>query len=167
MDYIIANNNDNQITLEKNNSTEFLVNGYLNNYGLCIKKCKIDNKILSLLKINFNVIPKNLYDEENAPEDDKSFDVFYEDENYIVLPKFMANNTLKLQNNIIINNKKYNKIFFNPSKYSYKKEVTDFNFTGNLREYQKDIITTVLDKIHANKNNNLPKGGLIKLSCGS
>ena len=138
------------------------INGYINNYGFCCKKSNINKDVLTILMTYFNVKPILQYD-ENA----KSFDVFYEDDKYIVLPKFVTNIIIKLKDILSIDNLNYNKLNFNIKKYSYKKTLTNFNFLGNLREHQINIVNFIINKFNSPQNINLPKGGLIKLSCGS
>jgi len=142
--------------------TNYIINGYLNNYGYCCKKKLIDNKILLIIKKYFNVTPVLQYQDNIV-----SFDVFYEDEKYIVLPKFSNTIKIKLKPFILLNNISYSNIIFNINKYSYKKNICSFNFTGNLRDHQKIIINSIIDKFNNSENINKPKGGLVKLSCGS
>ena len=116
-----------------------VINGYLNNYGFCCKKKKLNIKVILALKTYFNVIPILQYQD---PDKIISFDVFYEDNNYIVLPKFSVNIKIKLKlaDNIKIDNIQYSSISFNIYKYSYKKSISNFNFTGSLRDHQKLIV---------------------------
>ena len=148
--------------------TNFIINGYLNNYGFCCKKNKINKIILIILRKYFNVTPILQYQD---PDKIVSFDVFYEDDNYIVLPKFCINIKIKLKpsDNIKIENILCSNISFNINKYSYKKvdNVSNFNFTGNLRDHQKLIVNTIIKKFNSEESINKPKGGLVKLSCGS
>jgi superfamily II DNA or RNA helicase len=153
----------------------YLVSGYLNNYGFCVKKNILAQSVINHLKKYFKVIPTSNYADENDKEQqEKAFEAFYEDDNYLVLPKFIINVQIDLKTNILINNKNYNKISFNITKYAYKKNPTNFKFTGNLREPQKLIVNTVLEKFNLNLDNptnysdlKTSKGGLIKLGCGS
>ena len=147
-------------------SFTYQINGYLNNFGLCIKKKKIDDKIYDILKKKFNVKPK-LKDIDE--KDIKGFDVYYEDDKYIVLPKFSNNLIIYInkyidkEKYILINDTKYNKISFNINKCKYKNTKVKFNFKGKLRDYQQTIINEIMNKFNIS---DLPKGGLIKLSCG-
>ena len=92
--------------------TNFIINGYLNNYGFCCKKNKINKIILIILRKYFNVTPILQYQD---PDKIVSFDVFYEDDNYIVLPKFCINIKIKLKpsDNIKIENILCSNISFN------------------------------------------------------
>ena len=134
------------------------IQGYLNNYGFCIKKKSIsDKQIIKIISNYFKVTPKD-------EDDSKSFNVFYEDLKFLVLPKFTPNIIIKLLDIIQINNISYNNINFSIYKYKYKKEIANFNFSGTLRDYQQNIIETILNIFKINISS--PKGGLIKLSCG-
>ena len=127
----------------KNNLESGLINnvyevkGYLNNFGFCIEKKKLSLKVTFFLRIYFKVTPKSNYEEEQKDIDEKSFEVFYEDDNYIILPKFVSNLQLNLKEPIVdlitttnITNS-YNQIIFIIEKYGYKKQSVDFNFSGN------------------------------------
>ena len=120
------------------------VNGFLNNFGFCVEKSKLSLRILFFLRIYFKVVPKSNYEDI----DEKSFEVFYEDQNYLILPKFVSTLQLNLKDPIQDSptSNSYDKIIFIISKYGYKKKTVNFNFNGNLREPQKLIINTVLEK---------------------
>jgi superfamily II DNA or RNA helicase len=157
------------------NSNIYEVNGFLNNFGFCVEKNKLSLRILFFLRIYFKVTPKSNYEEEKKDIEEKSFEVFYEDDNYLILPKFVSTLQLNLKDAIqeFNTSNSYNKIIFIISKYGYKKKSTNFNFNGNLREPQKLIINTVLEKFGLDLSNptnhsesKKSKGGLIKLSCG-
>lgn len=133
-----------------NSSIKTKVKGYLNNYGFCIKKDDIDTNTKKLLLDYFTVTPVS----DMATNDDNydySYNIYYEDDKFIVFPKFITNVNFKDVDIII---KKY--------KYSYKS--IDIKFNGSLREYQMEIIKKVDDKFKSNVNK--PKGGIISLSCG-
>ena len=155
----------------------YIIKGYLNNYGFCIKKCKINPSILLLLQKYFRVKPESNYEEEN--ENIKYFNVYYEDEKYIVLPKFTCNLKIDIKklinlNAIIFNNIEYQFIVFEINKFKYKKQLINFNFNGKLRDYQHTIINEIFNKFGIKQEDpsnhkisqSFPKGGLIKLSCG-
>ena len=128
-----------------------ILNGYLSNYGLCIKKKDIkEEKTLNEIKKYFNVTPKD-------SEESKSFEVCYEDLNYLVLPKFISSIKIKLLNKNV-------NILFNIKKYSYHKEKADFSFSGILRDYQLEIVNYIINIF--DNSINKPKGGIISLSCG-
>ena len=166
----------------KNLLSYYDIYGYLNNFGFCVNKSKIPPTILFFLRIYFKVTPKSNYDEDQTEKDieEKSFEVFYEDDNYLILPKFVPSLQLNLANPMVISNSSYNCISFKIEKYGYLKQKIDINFLGQLREPQKIIINAVLEKFglisnnfFLNNQNNLIhsnskkcKGGIIKLSCG-
>ena len=151
------------------------VNGFLNNFGYCIKKNNLPIQIVNILRLYFKVTPKTNYDDEITEKEieERSFEVFFEDENYIVLPKFTPNLQFNLKNRVEINNNSFGKITFTINKFGYKKTTCDFKFTGNLRDVQKLIIKTTLEKMGLNPENptnhsdsKTCKGGLLKLGCG-
>jgi superfamily II DNA or RNA helicase len=161
------------------------INGYLNNYGLCIKKKKINNQINVILDKFFSVKPELNYENDKINDADKYFKVYYSDSNYLVLPKFSTNITIDIskyinlidkndKKTILINNIEYSKIIFKISKYKYKNELSKFNFKGKLRDYQQVIIDEIFKKFGLEPtkpsehhiSQSFPKGGLIKLSCG-
>lgn len=133
-----------------------IIKGVINNYGFCVKKTTIDEKIMNFIKKFFNVTPYVKYN--STPE---SFDVFYEDDIYIVLPKFVVNNQLINVDNILPN---INNIKFKTKKCLHKNTKIKFNFIGKLRDYQANIIKIIVELF--NNSENEAKGGIIKLSCG-
>ena len=160
------------------------IKGYLNNYGFCIKKNKIPLQINTILDKYFSVKPELNYENEKIKDEDKYFKVYYQDDNYIVLPKFSPNITIGIdkyvksneegKKTLKIENIEYSKIAFVISKYKYKNELSKFNFKGKLRDYQQIIIDEIFKQFGLNPSKptvhtvgqTLPKGGLIKLSCG-
>lgn len=161
------------------------ISGYLNNYGFCVKKNKIDKTILGVLEKYFSVKPELNYENEKVKEEDKYFSVFYQDEKYIVLPKFSTNIIINLskyaktkddgeKKTIKINEIEYSKIIFKINKYKYSNKLSKFEFNGKLRDYQQIIINEIFSKFGLDPNKptdhsisqTYPKGGLIKLSCG-
>jgi superfamily II DNA or RNA helicase len=136
----------------------FTINCYLNNYGLCIKKNKINKNILYYIKKNLTVTPQlGLMNTEIEP-----YEIFYEDDKYIVLPKFT--NKINIDDELIIDDKKITCLNFKISKYKYVHKKINITFKGALRDYQNDIINYVMDLF--SKSVNSPKGGIIKLTCG-
>ena len=157
----------------------YIIKGYINNYGFCIKKKYIKPEIFNILKKYFSVKPELNYENDKILEKDKYFDVYYQDEIYIVLPKFSINITINIlkyneKKNLILNMIEYNKIIFEVKKFKYSKSSVNFDFNGKLRNYQQEIIDEIIKKfgldISNPSNHNIsqtfPKGGLIKLSCG-
>ena len=160
------------------------IKGYLNNYGFCIKKNKIPLQINTILDKYFSVKPELNYENEKIKDEDKYFKVYYQDEKYIVLPKFSPNIIINIEKyvklieegkkTIKIGNIEYSKIIFVISKYKYKNELSKFTFKGKLRDYQQLIVDEIFKKFGIDPSNptvhnisqSFPKGGLIKLSCG-
>lgn len=159
------------------------IKGYLNNYGFCIKKNKLNPQILNILDKYFSVKPELNYENEKIKEEDKYFKVYYSDDNYIVIPKFSTNIKINISKCLKDNNEKktikiddieYSKISFSISKYKYKNKLSKFDFKGKLRDYQQVIINEVFKKFGLDTqkpteheiSQTFPKGGLIKLSCG-
>ena len=157
----------------------YIIKGILTNYGFCLKKALCSIKSLNSIKSYFNVKPVQLYENDQSnKEDTTSFEVYYEDEIYLVIPKFMGNSTINI--NFTDENKvKYKKINFQVTKTSYKQKSSSFKFTGKLRDYQIEIIEKVLRNLNIKiidaeitniseeeKNKNNPLGGIIELSVG-
>ena len=145
------------------------IKGYINNYGFCVKKNSVNILIYNLVKKYFSVKPELNYENEKIPEKDKYFNVYYEDDKYIVIPKFSINLIIDIfkindKKNIKIDDIEYTKITFLIKKYKYSSEKINFDFKGELRDYQKQIIDKILQTFNSCKKS--PKGGLIKLSCG-
>jgi superfamily II DNA or RNA helicase len=159
--------------------SNYTVNGLLSNYGFCVKKNTLDKNILEIFYKYFRVKPELNYEDVNKTEEQKSFDTYYEDDNYIVLPKFTKDiiiNIPKFNNkhNLIINDIEYKNIDFTLKRFKYKKQTCEFQFKGNLREQQQLIIYEIFNKFGLTKENpsnhdvskKFPKGGLLKLSVG-
>ncbi len=165
---------------------DYIIKGYLNNYGFCVKKEKIDKTILKILKKYFSIKPDLNYENDKISEKDKYFNIYFDDDKYIVLPKFSTNiniNVYKLnnKNKLIIEEQEYTTIKFKIKKFKYTKLPIKFKFNGKLRDYQEIIINEILKKfgidnvidndlivgkINHDDLKTFPKGGLIKLSCG-
>lgn len=127
------------------------IKGTLNNYGYCLKKHNISQQFIQDIKNHFIAQPQ-LKHVESPP-----FEIYYEDDAYIVLPKFTAGTTLSINNNIVE---------FTISKMKYKDKEINIEFTGKMRDYQMKIINSVLDKFQQNLDKKLPMGGIISLGCG-
>lgn len=155
----------------------YIIKGTLANYGYCIKKSLYSQNVIEYIKTYFNVKPKLIYEEEDpAKQEDTAFDVYFEDDIYIVLPKFFANHFLKFEFTDSKTQKKYIKITFTISKIQYTGTPTNFKFSGKLRDYQMVIIDSILKNFGVEyKNEQLietdkilrPKGGIIQLSTGA
>ena len=136
----------NSITVNK----KIEVKGYLNNYGFCVKKDSIDINTKKLLLDYFTVTPiSDMVTNEN--DNNYSYNIYYEDDTFIVFPKFITNINFKDVSIII-------------KRYKYSHKSIDVTFNGSLREYQMEIIKKVDDKFKSDVNK--PKGGIISLSCG-
>ena len=107
----------------------YSINCYLNNYGLCITKNKIDENLLNLIRNNLTVTPLAGMCNNSL----QSYEIFYEDDKYIVLPKFL--NNIKTIDGTFIN--------FNINKYKFKHKKINIIFKGKLRDYQDNIINYV------------------------
>jgi superfamily II DNA or RNA helicase len=156
-------------------SNNYTIKGILAKYGFCIKKSLYPPSLLNLVKLSFTVKPKLMFDDINEKEDN-SFDVFFEDEVYLVIPKFFSNSYLKINFTDTTTNKIYDKVIFEISKIHYKYKTTNFNFTGKLRDYQNIIVDSILKNFGLENNSGVlseidktlkPKGGIIQLSTGA
>jgi hypothetical protein len=160
-----------------NQSTDtYIIKGILSNYGFCIKKALYPNNSIEILKKHFNVKPIQSYENDSNKEDNTSFDIYFEDDVYLVIPKFIGDTTLNI-NFTDEKKNKYKKINFQVTKTYYKQKSCNFKFTGKLRDYQINIIDKVLIGLNIEiidgKINNLnegdknkPTGGIIELSVG-
>jgi heme/copper-type cytochrome/quinol oxidase subunit 2 len=79
----------------------FEINGYLNNYGLCIKKKKLDKQIKEILDNFFKVKPELNYENNKINDENKCFKVYYSDDNYLVLPINTSLRVLVSSNDVI------------------------------------------------------------------
>jgi hypothetical protein len=90
------------------NAKNYTINGILTNYGLCIKKSLYSENLISQIRDYFNVKPKPQYgDSEQENDDNVAFDVYYEDDTYIAIPKFIAGTSIKINFLDEKTNKKY------------------------------------------------------------
>jgi superfamily II DNA or RNA helicase len=142
------------------------LSGKLNNYGFCLKKSDLNDKIINLIKEKFVAVPTDSYDEKKDDNKGK-FAVFYEDNSFIVLPKFSYKLELELSNSILYNKEKYNKIKFKIKKISYKNIKSEFKTTRKPYDYQQLIIDHVFNVFKQCDKDGLPKGGILKLDCGA
>jgi superfamily II DNA or RNA helicase len=154
------------------------LSGKLNNFGFCLKKSDLNEQIINIIKQNFVASPTKSFDDqptENEKFNYKSkkekekdqFPIFYEDNSYLVLPKFSYKLEFDIKNDILFNSQKYNKIKFNIKKISYKNIKSKFKTQRQLYDYQQLIIDHIFDHFKDCKKNNLPKGGILKLDCGA
>jgi len=136
-----------------------IVNGILTHYNFCIKKSKYPTQILKHIKQFFNVIP-----ETNDEKEIKKIKLYYEDDTYLIIPKFFSNRSLDISDTVI-KNESYNKIQFNCLKVIYEHLQINVTFLKELRPVQQKIINTVLKKFRETKDND-PVGGLLQIYCG-
>jgi superfamily II DNA or RNA helicase len=155
----------------------FEIKGLLTNYGFCFKKALYHYNCIHAIKLFFSVKPEQLYEDKTVEkEDNTSFEVFVDDDIYIVIPKFIGG-TIQHIKFVNIDGSKYSKINFKITKKHYKYEKSNFEFIGKLRDYQIDIINTVLKELNIQiidgeikvfdiEKELLPTGGIIQLSVG-
>ncbi len=146
---------------------EYIVNGIINNYGFCIKKQKYDTLILNHIK-NFLIL-KPIDNFMIVDKKDLSVQMYYEDDKYLVISKFVTNHIIKQE--FELNNIKYINIKFKIDKFNYKNEKRNFEMNESakktIREYQQTIINDTMNIFDAkNKNKSKCTGGIWKISCG-
>ena len=150
----------------------YKINGFLGNNGYVINKKKYHKFIIDFLKIYFHAIPKQDFVLEDA---DIGFDVFTENAKYLFLPKFVSDEVISRDNddkqlNLIYINDDGSQITITNIVFSIKSCIydepiaIDVNFKGVLRDYQQAIVNNIYEKF--NNSINLPKGGIVSLSCG-
>ncbi len=150
-----------------NTYINYTIKGKLTFNGYCIKKKNINNDILNYIKTHMTVEPKQTFCQIGESVKLINYD---EDDKYLILPKFVSNLTITKTNeneniNIKYENNIINSITFEINKYKYPLcQIEKIKFNGKLRDYQTTIIDTIMNLF---KNGNLPKGGIIKLSCGA
>jgi superfamily II DNA or RNA helicase len=145
----------------------YIIKGVLVNYGMTIKKKAYSVNAIQCLRTWFNVKPILTFNEDDPNNVNDTFDVYFEDDNYIVIPKFFAFSTIDIQFFDEITQKIHNGITLSVSKVNYKHEINNFSFNGKLRDYQMQIIDCILEKFKNEKSLNHPCGGIIKLSTGA
>ena len=144
--------------MDENN--KIIVNGILTHYGFCIKKSKYPKIILKFIKKHFNVLP-DINDED---KEIKKIKVYYEDDNYLIIPKFYSNQVIDIPQTEI-NEDFINEIQFNCLKNTYNPETINISFLKELRPTQEKITNTVLKKFREKKENEAI-GGLLQIYCG-
>ena len=112
--------------------------------GYLINKKKIDVKNLDMIKKELTVQPLQSYSIGNKTNLEK-FEVFQENDEYLSIPKFYGINRM--------------------GKPGLNEEIVgesvNFNFNGELRPLQNDIVSTVFEKMKTND------GGGICVGCGA
>ena len=66
-------------------SNIIIIKGILNNYNFCILKDKYPKIIIEKIKKYFIVSPEDNYEDKII-----KFEIFYEDDTYLVIPKFFS-----------------------------------------------------------------------------
>ena len=141
-------------------SNIFIVKGVLNNYNFCILKDKYPKIIIDKIKKNLIVSP-----EENYNDKIISFSIFYEDDTYLVIPKFFSTKTIDISKIKITKNKESNEIEiikFECKKSTYNPKSINIKFTNPkspdkpLRDYQQKAINYIL-KLFNEKKDTEPK----------
>lgn len=141
-----------------------IVDGILCNYGFCVKKSLVKDELYRIITKFYKIKP--ILREDNNKEN-KEFNLYYEDDKYLVLPKFACNETIKLDKTLTINDRHYLNIVFNIKKVKYNYSETNITFNGKLKEFQIPIVESILKQLNESVDNKKPAGGMIKLSCGS
>jgi superfamily II DNA or RNA helicase len=133
------------------------IKGVLTHHGFCIKKKQLKDTIHEI-KNYFTLIP-----ELNMEEAPKKIKAYYEDANYLILPKFFSNETIKIKE-VIFNSEKINKIEFYTTNSFYHHENIEIEFKGTLRPHQTDIVNAVMKKF--NNENEITYGYLLSIYTG-
>jgi superfamily II DNA or RNA helicase len=134
------------------------INGILSHYGFCVKKKNIPKDLIIDVKNNFTLIPETT----DLTVEPHKIKIYYEDEKYLILPKFYSNETLiikKMFNDI----EKIIKINFVCNKSFYVHDKINVKFNGELREHQNKIIEAVMNNFNEKK---ITYGFVLKLFCG-
>ena len=122
---------------------------YLGNRGYCVHKDSIDEKTKTFIRTSLMAKPRVL----NSPVESNSFPIYLESSNKLYLPRYFGIKYFGIPKEIKIC----------PGKN------IDVKFTGQLRDYQIDIINSYLDYIDYTNLKALSigkGGGLIEVGCG-
>lgn len=111
----------------------------LDTSGYKIRLKTLDKSTIKKIKSDLTVSPLNSGYSDKGEE---KYQVYHEDEKYITIPRYYG-----------IKN-------FGEPKHKFKPQKVNIKFTGNLRDYQNDIINKSLE--HIKKYG----GGLISVPCG-
>ena len=126
------------------------INGVLTNSSFCIRKNKYED-IINILKKYFTVEhAKNLFNEDKEP-----IIAYREDDEYLYIPKFIANTEIII-NDITIKFKCKNTFY-------YPKEI-NLTFNKVLREEQIKCVEYVINNFTDGVIE--PKGGILHCGCG-
>jgi superfamily II DNA or RNA helicase len=150
-------------------SNIIIIKGVLNNYNFCITKNKYPKIIIEKIKKHFIVSPENNYDEKKI-----EFEIFYEDDDYLVIPKFFSSKTINISKTKITIKTEVSYIDvikFECKKSSYNPKSINITFTNPksptkpLRDYQQKAIDYIL-RLFNEKKDTEPKGGILNFACG-
>jgi superfamily II DNA or RNA helicase len=150
-------------------SNIIVVSGTLNNYNFCIIKDKYPKIIIEKIKKYFIVSPEENYDNKII-----KFNIYYEDDKYLVIPKFFSIKTIDISQTKISKNGEINEIDiikFECKKVSYCPKSINIKFINPkspnkpLRDYQQKCINYILKLFNDSKDTH-PKGGILNFACG-
>lgn len=139
-----------------------IIDGILCNYGFCVKRKLVKDELYNIITKFYTIKPI----EKDESKDNKEFSLYYQDEKYLVLPKFACNETIVLDKTLTINDRHYLNIKFNVKKVKYNYNETNIKFNGKLKEFQIPIVESIMKQLNDCIDNNKPAGGMIKLTCG-
>jgi len=150
-------------------SNTIIIKGILNNYNFCISKNKYPKIIIEKIKKYFIVSPEDTYDDKII-----KFEIFYEDDKYLIIPKFFSVKSIDISKTKISKNgeiKEIDVIKFECKKSSYNPKSINITFTNPkspdkpLRDYQQKCINYIL-KLFNEKKDTEPRGGILNFACG-
>jgi superfamily II DNA or RNA helicase len=128
------------------------IKGVLTNSNFCIRKSKYDENVFTNIK-NYLTLST---EEDIFNKDITKIFVYEETDDYLIIPKFMANRKIKIDDELNYKFKCTNS-FYNP------KEI-NITFNKTLRKPQQECIDFVMKKFTEDPD---PLGGILKCSCGS
>ena len=135
------------------------IKGVLTNDNFCIRKSKYDEKTIIDIKKHFTLTTE----EDIFNTEVSKIQVYQEDDDYLIIPKFMANKKIKVGDDDE-ENKDKTVYKFKCSNTFYNPKEINITFNKTLRKTQQDCIDHVLNTF---KVENEPLGGILKCSCGS
>ena len=113
---------------------------YLDLTGYNIEKSSLSSEQIKKIKNDLTVVPKNNFDNINT---NTNYKIYSENDNIITIPRYYGIEKFK-----------------NPKKIKFNPEKTKIKFTGDLRDYQLEIIDKCM------KNIKKSGGGLLVVPCG-
>ena len=105
-----------------------------------IEKSSLSSEQIKKIKNDLTVVPKNNFDNINT---NTNYKIYSENDNIITIPRYYGIEKFK-----------------NPKKIKFNPEKTKIKFTGDLRDYQLEIIDKCM------KNIKKSGGGLLVVPCG-